>query len=198
MSRELSVFGSTWIVKPDQMQVLNSFFCLALIPVFERLVYPFARRCGLPLPPLQRMGVGMLLCGLSFFITGFVQLSVNQSTLGPVPEDPDCDSGMCCVDNCVSVFAQVPAYFVLTAGEVMFSVTGLEFAYSQAPTSMKSVCQAAWLLTVAFGNLIVIIVAASRLFSDPAVEFFFFGFCMLVVLGVFIFLARRHRYVATT
>ncbi len=33
--------------------------------------------------------------------------------------------------NSVSLFLQVPMYFLITAGEVMFSVTGLEFAYSQ-------------------------------------------------------------------
>lgn len=33
--------------------------------------------------------------------------------------------------NSVSIFLQVPMYVLLTAGEVMFSVTGLEFAYSQ-------------------------------------------------------------------
>lgn len=29
----------------------------------------------------------------------------------------------------------------------MFSVTGLEFAYTQAPDSLKSVIQAAWLVS---------------------------------------------------
>ncbi len=38
--------------------------------------------------------------------------------------------------------------------------------YSQAPPSMKSLSQAAWLLTVAFGNLVVVIVAESSLFSN--------------------------------
>lgn len=33
--------------------------------------------------------------------------------------------------NSVSIFLQVPMYVLITAGEVMFSVTGLEFAYSQ-------------------------------------------------------------------
>ena len=32
----------------------------------------------------------------------------------------------------------------------------------QAPSSMKAVVQAAWLLTIAFGNLIVIIVAETK------------------------------------
>ena len=68
--------------------------------------------------------------------------------------------------NTVSLFLQIPMYILITAGEVMFSITGLEFAYSQAPVSMKAMCQAAWLLTVAFGNLVVIIVAESSAFSD--------------------------------
>ena len=33
--------------------------------------------------------------------------------------------------NSVSIFLQVPMYVVLTAGDVLFSITGLEFAYSQ-------------------------------------------------------------------
>ena len=36
----------------------------------------------------------------------------------------------------------------------------------QAPVSMKAVCQAAWLWTVAFGNLIVIIIAEGRIFEN--------------------------------
>lgn len=50
--------------------------------------------------------------------------------------------------------------------EIMFSITGLEFAYSQAPLSMKSVLQACWLLTTAFGNLIVVIVESIEPFED--------------------------------
>ena len=36
----------------------------------------------------------------------------------------------------VSRMLQVPQYIVLTASEVMFSVTGLGFAYSQVSNSM--------------------------------------------------------------
>lgn len=36
----------------------------------------------------------------------------------------------------------------------------------QAPVSMKSVMQSAWLLTVAFGNLIDVIVAAAKIFDE--------------------------------
>lgn len=51
-------------------------------------------------------------------------------------------------------------------GEIMFSITGLEFSYSQAPSSMKSVLQASWLLTTAFGNLIVVIIESADPFDE--------------------------------
>ena len=93
--------------------------------------------------------------------------------------------------NSIHILWQFPQYFVITASEVMFSVTGLEFSYSQAPASMKSVVQAAWLLTVAFGNIIVILVAEAKMFSEQASEFFMFAGLMLIDTLVFIFLAWR-------
>ena len=53
---------------------------------------------------------------------------------------------------CVSLGWQVPQYVLMTAGEILFSITGLELAYSQAPVTMSSVVSACWLLTVAFGE----------------------------------------------
>ena len=38
--------------------------------------------------------------------------------------------------------------------QVMNSVTGLEFAYTQSPKSMKSVLQSFWLLTTCLGNIL--------------------------------------------
>ena len=35
----------------------------------------------------------------------------------------------------------LPQYVVVTVGEILFSITSMEFAYSQAPPSMKSVLQ---------------------------------------------------------
>lgn len=51
-----------------------------------------------------------------------------------------------------------PQYFVVTVAEIMVSVTGLEFAYTQSPYSMKSVMQSMWLMTTAFGQLAVVII----------------------------------------
>lgn len=58
-----------------------------------------------------------------------------------------------------------PQYIFLTLGELMFSVPGVEFAYSQAPISMKSLVMSCWLLTTTVGNLIVILIEAAAIFE---------------------------------
>lgn len=72
--------------------------------------------------------------------------------------------------NSVHMLWLIPQYVVITAGEIMFSITGLEFSYSQAPVSMKSVLTAAFLLTTAVGNLIIVIIESAKIFEkqvDP-------------------------------
>ena len=57
-------------------------------------------------------------------------------------------------------------YILMTSAEVLVSITGLMFAYSQASKRYKTVVTSVWLLTVAFGDLIVVIVAETRLVPD--------------------------------
>ena len=47
---------------------------------------------------------------------------------------------------------QILAFVVLTAGEVMLSVTHLEFAYTQAPKKMKSLVMCTYLGSISLGN----------------------------------------------
>lgn len=75
------------------------------------------------------------------------------------------DSVMITPYNSVHILWLVPQYVVITLAEVMFSVTGLEFSFTQAPASMKSVLQSVWLLTVAFGNLIVVLVVEGNILN---------------------------------
>ncbi|XP_013115810.2 peptide transporter family 1 isoform X1 [Stomoxys calcitrans] len=95
--------------------------------------------------------------------------------------------------NSMNILWLVPQYVVMTLGEVMFSVTGLEFSYSQAPLAMKSVLQACWLLTVAFGNVIVVIVAEAKIFKSQASEFFLFAGLMFADMIVFMWVAYRYK-----
>ncbi|XP_053934812.1 solute carrier family 15 member 1 [Cuculus canorus] len=97
--------------------------------------------------------------------------------------------------NTVHMAWQIPQYFILTCGEVVFSVTGLEFSYSQAPSNMKSVLQAGWLLTVAVGNIIVLIVAGASKLSEQWAEYVLFAALLLVVCIIFAVMAYFYTYV---
>ncbi|XP_077997933.1 solute carrier family 15 member 2-like [Glandiceps talaboti] len=97
--------------------------------------------------------------------------------------------------NTVNIFWQIPQYFVITCGEVMFSITGLEFSYAQAPASMKSSLQACWLLTIAVGNLIVIIQSLVAPARSMAIDFFLFGTLMLVVFFIFVAMSVWYEYI---
>merc|ERR1719450_302071 len=79
--------------------------------------------------------------------------------------------------NTVHILWLLPQYIVVTVGDVLFTVTSMEFAYSQAPETMKSIIQALWLMTSAVGNLITMIIVNifSEVGLDQYLEFFTFA-----------------------
>lgn len=97
--------------------------------------------------------------------------------------------------NSIHILWLIPQYVVMTMGEVMFSVTGLEFSFTQAPASMKSVLQSVWLLTVAFGNLIVVLIVEGNFLDAQWKEFFLFAGLMLLDMFIFTAMAFRYKYV---
>lgn len=87
-------------------------------------------------------------------------------------------------------------------------------AYSQAPVSMKSVLQASWLMTVAvgkietliipffsiikflfLGNLIVLVIAESKIVDNQVWEYVMFACLLLVATLAFITMAIYYKYV---
>ncbi len=168
---------------PEQVQVANGLLVLAMIPLFNYVVYPLISRVFL-LTPLRKIGVGLILTSLSFVVIWGIQLSIEG---GGQP----------------SVWWQMLAYFILTAGEVMVSITGLEFSYTQAPNKMKSAVMALWLFVVFLGNefvalLNLIVIPWLRNHGMPmetasSSYFRFFVLLMFVTAIVYIFVARRYR-----
>ncbi|XP_071370733.1 solute carrier family 15 member 1b [Centroberyx affinis] len=112
---------------------------------------------------------------------------------------PNCEQSIRAVldinPNTIHMAWQIPQYFLMTAGEVVFSVTGLEFSYSQAPSNMKSVLQAGWLLTVAVGNIIVLIIAEAAQLPDQWAEYILFASLLVVVCIIFAIMAYFYTYV---
>lgn len=199
MNPKVRLFGQSLKIKAEQMGIINAVLILVLIPIFDRLIYPMFGCMGIKCRPLVRIFWGMVLGVLSFVMAAILQFVITaRGTFIPNPMDPMTEM---CVDGCVHILAQVPQYIVLTCGEIMLSITGLELAYSQAPASMKSVCQAAWLLTVAAGNLIVIFfneVDFVRMFTRKNVNawnFVMWAGILAIGTALFALLAWSYEYV---
>lgn len=107
----------------------------------------------------------------------------------------------------VSVFWQVPQFLLIGTSEILASVTGLEFFYSQAPSSMRSVCQSLNLLTNALGAWLVIpliyivnVNPNSQWVPDDVNEgylanfFFLLAALMVLAMGLLYYFAKDYEY----
>src|SRR4029079_8920994 len=87
---------------------------------------------------------------------------------------------------------QIIQYLLLTIGEVMVSITALEFAYTQAPKRMKSTVMSFLNLTIALGNVLV---ALLSYFSGLKLAPFFWVFAGLMACSAVLFGLRAIFYV---
>jgi proton-dependent oligopeptide transporter, POT family len=122
----------------------------------------------------------LFITALSFLIVAGIQLRIDA---GQTPH----------------IMWQILAFVVLTAGEVMVSVTHLEFAYTQAPRKLKSLVMCTYLGAVALGNLFTALVNVVIQNPNGTVKlkganyFFFFVIVLLVTTALFGFFARFYR-----
>ena len=127
---DLKFLGITWL--ESQIQAVNPILILVFIPLFTFIIYPILDRV-FPLTPLRKIGMGMLLMAVSFGLVTLVQTWIDA---GQRP----------------SIGWQILAFVLITASEVMVSIVGLEFAYTQAPKAMKSWVMSLFWLSVWGGN----------------------------------------------
>ncbi len=116
-----------------QVQTANPILILLFIPLVNYVLYPMISKV-FPLTPLRKIGIGLFLTAGSFAVIVYAQHLID---LGLKP----------------TIWWQMLAYVILTLGEAMVSITGLEFSYTQAPNSMKSSVMALWLFAIASGNI---------------------------------------------
>ena len=86
------------------------------------------------LTPLRKVGAGLFLMGAAFVLSSNIQEWIDA---GQRP----------------NIGWQILAYIILTAAEILVSIVALEFSYTQAPRTMKSMILGLFLAAVALGNL---------------------------------------------
>ena len=167
---------------PSQLQTVNPFLILLLIPLFTYVVYPWLGK-WFAVTPLRKIGIGLFLTAASFVI---IALAQQQIDAGHTPH----------------IMWQIMAYMVLTAAEVMVSITALEFSYTQAPKKMKSFIMGLYLLVaIALGNIFTAEVNGyiekqkklGLTILEGANYFWFFTGIMLTTAVVFVIWSQFYR-----
>ncbi len=173
----LDFMGITWL--ESQVQAINPLLILCYIPLFTYLVYPAINKV-FPLTPLRKISMGFFLTVLAFGLSAVIEQWIVD---GGKP----------------SIAWQILAYVILTAAEVMVSITCLEFSYTQAPPKMKSFIMSMYLLSVSGGNAFTALV--NRFTQDEkgnstltgASYYWFFTVFMLVAAVLFIGVAFVYK-----
>jgi POT family proton-dependent oligopeptide transporter len=160
-------------IAAGQVQTLDALLVLALIPLFAIYLFPALERRGVRVTALRKMAVGMFVMVLSFVAAAFVQWALEAG------RDPH-------------VAWQIPQYVFLAVGEVLVSVTALEFAYAQAPAQLKSLVMGLWYLTIWAGSFLTAVVAWLNRFQGVA-YYVFFAALMLAAAVIFAFVAWWYR-----
>jgi len=171
------VFGRELLA--SQIQAANPALIMILIPIFSYIIYPLISSV-FPLTPLRKISLGFFVTAAAFALSAGVQERIDA---GETPH----------------IIWQVNAYILITAAEVMVSITCLEFSYTQAPKRMKSFIMAIFLLSVTLGNLFTAGVNQFIQNEDGTVKlegasyYWFFTGAMFVTAILFVFVAALYK-----
>lgn len=163
-------------IEPDQAKALGPIIMLALIPIWKQVVIPIFNKLNYKLEPLQSVGAGAICAGLSFVCAGYLQYQIERAN-----------------SQKISIAWQFPQFFLAMLGETLLSIPGLQFSYTKAPETMKSVLTAMWFVNCAIGNLMVVVITELNLFQRQSNEFFFYATYMFICTIVYSYVASVYE-----
>ena len=176
----------------DIMQNIDPLTIIFFIPIMDRLFYPFLRKISIQFRPITRITMGFVFAALSMAYAAIVQHVIYISP--PCYNAPlACPASDMTMPNQVHVAVQTPAYFFIGISEIFASITGLEYAFTKAPPSMKSFVMSIFLLQSAFGSALGIALAPTA--EDPKLVWMYTGLCVATIItaGAFWILFRKYN-----
>ncbi|KAI3443100.1 uncharacterized protein J3R85_000468 [Psidium guajava] len=202
--------GPRFKIPSASLSLFDTVSVIFWAPVYDRIIVPYARKFTgkeRGFTQLQRMGIGLVISIFAMVAAGILEVirlaivkKKNYYDLEYIP---------------MSIFWQVPQYFLVGCAEVFTFIGQLEFFYDQAPDAMRSLCSALSLTTVALGNylstLLVTIVTKvttrnGKLGWIPDnlnrghLDYFYWLLAILSVINflVYLWIAKRFTYKKAT
>lgn len=176
----------------DLMQNFDPIAIIVFLPLVDQFLMPALRKYKIPFPPINRIVAGFWIAALAMVYAAVIQYYIYQA--GPCFEHPLCEAAEVngvIQGNQIHIASQTGAYMLIGISEIFASVTGLEYAYTKAPPSMKSFVQSMFLLTNAFGSAIG--EALNPLLYDPAIQWMFVGLAVSsFIAGCLIWILFHH------
>ncbi|TGZ82308.1 MFS peptide transporter [Ascodesmis nigricans] len=133
----------------DIITNLNPISLIIFIPIFDRLIYPVLRKMKINFTPIKRICGGFVAGCLSMIWTCVVQYYIYQRH--PCKKYPNtCETP----ESDLNVWIQTGSYVLIGMSEIFASITGLEYAFTKAPTNMRSLVVAIFFFMTAISNAI--------------------------------------------
>nr|KAJ0197687.1 hypothetical protein LSAT_V11C700352980 [Lactuca sativa] len=197
---------------PASLPIIPVAFLVVLIPIYDKIIVPLLRKfTGIPtgITYLQRVGVGLILSSVSMAIAGIMEVkrkdvAKDHNMLDAIPVLQPLP---------ISVFWLSFQYFVFGIADMFTYVGLLEFFYSQAPKSIKSISSCFLWSSMAIGyfmsSIMVKIVnhatkagtksggwLAGNNINRNHLELFYWLLSILSLINfiVYLFVAMRYKY----
>lgn len=139
--------GPYFKIPSASLSIFDTISVIFWTPVYDQIIIRIARHFTgneRGFTTLQRMGAGLAISIFSMVSAGLLELyrlayvrKINGYDLETIP---------------ISIFWQIPQYFLVGCAEVFTLIGQLEFFYDEAPDAMRSICAALALMTNALGN----------------------------------------------
>ncbi|KAF8173216.1 peptide/h+ symporter protein [Mycena galopus ATCC 62051] len=127
----------------DLVQNLNPISIIIMIPIFEQIIYPFLRRCGLDFTPIKRITAGFFVAGLAMVYAAVLEHYLYNTSPCSNHQPSACMDAVANPNpSPINVWVVLGPYLLVAVAEIFASVTSLEYAFTKAPKRMKSVVMA--------------------------------------------------------
>ncbi|KAE8441308.1 hypothetical protein EG329_005538 [Mollisiaceae sp. DMI_Dod_QoI] len=172
-------------VPNDIVSNFNPLFIILLIPIMDQFVYPSLRKAGFHFTPIKRITCGFFLASSAMISATVTQHYIYKTSPCGNQANTCEDANGNKLNSPISVWIQLLPYGLIGFSEIMASVTSLEYAFTKAPTNMRSTVQAIALFMNALSSALSQALVA--LAEDPLLVWNYGVVAVIAALGGLLF-----------